>query len=111
MIRLILILVVSLNVLFAIPICYLDLDRQEDVSECGINSNNDEKTPLSETFSIDLFNAILQIGHIEFHSEFSFEFALPVEQNQKPHSIIGTALNYTKLYRTLFRLIISPNAP
>jgi len=67
----------------------------------------------SETTIIapNIFYSIVQVLHPVFHADLALEFDLPVISETKAHSIIETSLNFTQFYRTLFRAIISPNAP
>ena len=74
-------------------------------------SENNEAIPKQASLSIDIFNSVIQVSHLVFHSNFIFEFNLPEITETKAHSVIDTALNFTKYYKTLLRLIISPNAP
>jgi hypothetical protein len=57
------------------------------------------------------FNAIVQVAQLVFHCDFCFEMEQPLIENERVHSVISTAIYYTPFYRTLFRQIISPNAP
>ena len=70
----------------------------------------DDATETPE-LSIDIFNSLIQVSHLVFHSDLIFEFSLPEIMETKAHSVFDTALNFTKYYRTLFHDIISPNAP
>ena len=73
---------------------------------------NDEDTlPNSTDLSLDIFNSVIQVSHLVFHSDFIFEFNLPEISETKAHSVFDIALNFTNYYKTLFRSIISPNAP
>lgn len=72
---------------------------------------SDETLPQNPTISIHIFNSVLHVSHLIFHSDLIFEFTLPEITETKVHSVFDTALNFTKYYRTLFRLIISPNGP
>ncbi|MDZ7604842.1 MAG: hypothetical protein U5K79_04475 [Cyclobacteriaceae bacterium] len=67
----------------------------------------------SETTIIapNIFYSMVQVLHPVFHADLALEFDLPVISETKAHSIIETSLNFTQFYRTLFRAIISPNAP
>ena len=73
--------------------------------------NDDSSIPAHAQITANIFNSIVQIPHLVFHSDLIFEFELPEIQETRVHSVIDTALNFTKLYRTLFERIISPNAP
>ncbi len=62
-------------------------------------------------FPADIFNSVVNIAHLVFHSDLISEFELPEINETNAHSVIETALNFTKHYRTLFQIFISPNAP
>lgn len=72
---------------------------------------NNDTLPNNTELSFDIFNSVLQVSHLIFHSDLIFEFDFPEINETKAHSVFNTALNFTKYYRTLFRSIISPNAP
>ena len=76
-----------------------------------ISEENDEALPNSAELSFDIFNSVIQVSHLVFHSGLIFEFDFPEISETKLHSVFNTALNCTKYYKTLFRSIISPNAP
>ena len=76
-----------------------------------VTEENDETLPNSSSLSFDIFNSVIQVSHLVFHSDLIFEFNLPVLTETKAHSVINTALNLTNYHKTLFRSIISPNAP
>ncbi len=59
----------------------------------------------------NIFYSMVQVLQPVFHADLALEFDLPVIAETKAHSIIETSLNFTRFYRTLFRSIISPNAP
>ncbi len=73
--------------------------------------SSDSSIPADHVITSQIFNSVVQISHLIFHSDLIFEFELPEIQETNAHSVIQTALNFTKLYRTLFQIIISPNAP
>ena len=73
--------------------------------------NDDTSIPNHHVITSNIFNSVVHIHHHIFHSDLIFEFELPEITETRVHSVIQTALNFTKLYRTLFQLIISPNAP
>jgi len=75
------------------------------------DENDDSSMPDHHEITANIFNSIVHISHLVFHSDLIFEFELPEIQETRVHSVILTALNFTKRYRTLFRRIISPNAP
>lgn len=81
------------------------------IASTDINDDDDEKLPFNAEISIDIFNSVVHVSHLVFHSDLIFEFDLPVINAIKAHSVFETSLNFTKYYRTLFRSIISPNAP
>lgn len=72
--------------------------------------NDDAKTD-GPALSIDIFNSVLQVSHLIFHSDLSFEFDLPELSETKGHDVFYSAANYTNYFKTLFRSFISPNAP
>ena len=74
-------------------------------------TESDEDARETPELSVDIFNSLIQVSHLVFHSDLIFEFALPEIIETKAHSVFDTALNFTKYYRTLFHDIISPNAP
>ncbi|MCK5206932.1 MAG: hypothetical protein KAQ79_02895 [Cyclobacteriaceae bacterium] len=76
-----------------------------------LSEENDDAIPNGAELSFDIFNSVIQVSHLVFHSDLIFEFDFPEISETKPHSVFNTALNYTKYYKTLFRSIISPNAP
>ncbi len=77
-----------------------------------IQSDEDADADADQTvLTSQIFNSLVQLSHIIFHSDLIFEFDLPEVKKTNAHSVIDTALNFTKYYRTLFRSIISPNAP
>jgi len=86
------------------------LESKAKIEAKSTNENN-EAIPKQASLSIDIFNSVIQVSHLVFHSNFIFEFNLPEITETKAHSVIDTALNFTKYYKTLLRLIISPNAP
>lgn len=75
------------------------------------SEKSDESLPKEAALSINIFNSVIQVSHLIFHSDLIFEFNLPEISETKAHSVIDSARNFTKYYRTLFRSIISPNAP
>jgi hypothetical protein len=70
-----------------------------------------EPLPNSAELTVDIFNSVIQVSHLVFHSDLVFEFDLPEISETKPHSVFKTALNFFNYHKTLFRSIISPNAP
>lgn len=75
------------------------------------SGSEDADSPKHHEISSNIFNSVTNITHLVFHSDLIFEFELPEIAETKVHSVINTALNFTKHYRTLFEVIISPNAP
>ena len=71
----------------------------------------EQSLPEKAEISVDIFNSVLQVSHLVFHSDLIFEFSLRVIHETKAHSVFDTAVNFTKYYKTLFHFIISPNAP
>ena len=79
--------------------------------ETDITKESEETLPKNAELSIDIFNSVIHVAHLVFHSDLIFEFNLPEIIETKAHSVFNTALNFTKYFRTLFHFIISPNAP
>jgi len=73
-----------------------------------IPNNQDTDTTV---IAPNIFYSMVQVMQPVFHADLALEFDLPVIAETKAHSIIETSLNFTQFYRTLFRAIISPNAP
>ncbi len=80
-------------------------------ASADINGDEKDKLPIDAEISFDIFNSVVHVSHLVFHSDLIFEFDLPVINATNAHSVFETSLNFTKYYRTLFRSIISPNAP
>lgn len=80
-------------------------------ANADIAQETEDAIPKNAELSIDIFNSVLQVSHLVFHSDLIFEFSLPKISETKAHSVFDTALNFTKYNRTLFHFIISPNAP
>lgn len=76
-----------------------------------INDDDGEKLPFDAEISFDIFNSVVHVSHLVFHSDLIFEFDLPKISATKAHSVFETSFNFTKYHKTLFRSIISPNAP
>jgi len=76
-----------------------------------VSQENDDTLPKNAQLSIDIFNSVLQVSYLVFHSELIAEFSLPEISETNAHSVVDTALNFTKYHKTLFHFIISPNAP
>lgn len=76
-----------------------------------LTEDNQDPNANSEMLSIDIFNSVIQVSHLVFHSDLSFEFDLPEITETKAHAVFYSALNYTNYFKTLFGAIISPNAP
>jgi hypothetical protein len=88
------------------------LKQHTQISLNAEDMDAEEKdAPVQHIKSASIFNSIVNITNIIFHSDLIFEFDLPVISETKAHSVIDTALNFTRHYRTLFQIIISPNAP
>lgn len=75
------------------------------------NQTPDHEVPESTVIGQNVFYSVVQVLHPVFHADLALEFELPVIAKTNAHSIIETSLNFTQFYRTLFRAIISPNAP
>ena len=84
---------------------------QQSIIDWIDSYDDDEKRPFNAEISFDIFNSVVHVSHLVFHSDLIFEFDLPVLNAIKAHSVFETSINFTKYYRTLFRSIISPNAP
>jgi hypothetical protein len=85
--------------------------RTEVTLNASDEDPSDSSIPADQVITSQIFNSVVQISHLIFHSDLISEFELPEITETKAHSVIQTALNFTKLYRTLFQIIISPNAP
>ena len=79
-------------------------------AKAQVSAEEDDDTKSAE-LSFDIFNSVIQVSHLVFHSDLIFEFDFPENNETKAHSIFNTTLNLTNYYKTLFRSIISPNAP
>ncbi|MCG8309938.1 MAG: hypothetical protein MI975_21260 [Cytophagales bacterium] len=88
-----------------------NLLERKTAAKSDISPENKESTPKNAEISIDIFNSVIQVSHLIFHTDLIFEFTLPEITETKAHSVFEAALNFTKYYRTLFHFIISPNAP
>jgi len=100
----------SLLVAFAGSCFDIDINPGSD-KETEQSTKEDGNSSDRETISIDLFNAIVQAGHIVFHSDFSFEINRPANTNKNLPTPFKSVLLFTKFHKTLFQRIISPNAP
>lgn len=88
------------------------LAQDTHISLSTEDKNADEKDiPHQYIISASIFNSVVHITSLIFHSDLIFEFDLPIISETKAHSVIDTALNFTRHYKTLFQIIISPNAP
>jgi len=85
--------------------------EQKIDSTIDLTKESEETLPKNTELSIDIFNSVIHVSHLVFHSDLIFEFNLPEIIETKAHSVFDTALNFTKYYKTLFHFIISPNAP
>jgi len=79
------------------------------VADLHEDDNDDQSTV--PTLSFDIFNSVIQVSHLVFHSDLIFEFTLAELSETKAHTIFNTPLHFNEYYKTLFRSIISPNAP
>lgn len=86
------------------------LEAKAQVNADLADENDDTKSN-GALLSIDIFNSVLQVSHLVFHSDLSFEFDLPELSETKAHDVFYSALNFTNYYKILFRSFISPNAP
>lgn len=85
--------------------------ESKNAAKEGIAQEKNESLPETAELSVDIFNSVLQVSHLVFHSDLIFEFSLHEVNETKAHSVFETAVNFTKYYKTLFHFIISPNAP
>jgi hypothetical protein len=76
-----------------------------------LSDETDDALPSNTELSFDIFNSVIQVSHLVFHSDLIFEFDFPEISVTKSHVVINTTLNFSNYYKTLFRSIISPNAP
>ena len=83
----------------------------EAKAEVSIDLTEDDDDTNTAELSFDIFNSVIQVSHLVFHSDLIFEFDFPENKEAKAHSVFNTALNFSNYYKTLFRSIISPNAP
>ncbi len=86
------------------------LERKAQIIADLSEENSDTSSAPTE-LSFDIFKSVLQVSHLVFHSDLIFEFDLPVIKLANSHSIFDFALNFTNYHKTLFRSIISANAP
>lgn len=87
--------------------------QQHSAIVAADNSGNmpDENDTDAPAISSNIFYSVVQVLQPVFHADLALEFDLPIVAETKAHSTIKTSLNFTRFYRTLFRAIISPNAP
>jgi hypothetical protein len=83
----------------------------EQKIEAKANQEEKETAPVNAEISFDIFNSVIHVSQLVFHSDLIFEFSLPEIAETKAHNVFVTATNFTKYYKTLFHFIISPNAP
>lgn len=83
----------------------------EAKAQVSIDLEEEDEDANSAELSFDIFNSVIQVSHLVFHSDLIFEFDFPEINETKAHSIFNTTLIFTNFYKTLFRSIISPNAP
>ncbi len=86
------------------------LEAKAQVNAELADENEDAKSN-GAVLSIDIFNSVIQVSHLVFHSDLSFEFDLPKLSETKALDVFCSALNFTNYFKTLFRSFISPNAP
>ena len=86
-------------------------DKAQIAMDASDEKKDDARVPMDQVISASIFNSVVHISHIIFHPDLISEFDLPEIDETNAHSVIDTALNFTKHYRTLFQIIISPNAP
>jgi hypothetical protein len=110
--KLVLSILISVSLLVAFAGSCFNIDINPDKNnEAKETSKNDSKSSGRQTISIELFNAIVQAGHIIIHSDFSFEINLPDETDKELSPAYEAVLLFTAFHKTLFQQIISPNAP
>lgn len=91
---------------------YANILLDSKLDACAdLAQENEQSLPETTELSVDIFNSVLQVSQLVFHSDLIFEFSLQVIQETNAHSVFDTAVNFTKYYKTLFHFIISPNAP
>ena len=78
----------------------------KDIQEPG-----DKDVPDGSSLSFNIFNSVIQVSNLVFHSDLIFEFNLPEICETKAQTIFNPPIHYSSYYLTLFRSIISPNAP
>jgi hypothetical protein len=84
----------------------------EDKKLSAVDMTEEKENPSEASIVLaDIFNSSIQITHLVFQAGFNFAFQLPEVDETKPRTSIKTPLTFTTQYKTLFRLIISPNAP
>jgi hypothetical protein len=65
-----------------------------------------------EAYVIKMIQAPVSLLHLHFHADLSFEFDLyEISEETVSETLTLLSLHETKLYKRLFRTIISPNAP
>ena len=91
---------------------YANILLDSKMESCAELAQEEEQSlPEKAELSVDIFNSVLQVSHLVFHSDLIFEFSLQIIRETNAHSVFNTAVNFTKYYKTLFHFIISPNAP
>lgn len=88
-----------------------NLIEQKIEVNSDVSQEENDATPKNAEISIDIFNSVIHVSHLVFHSDLIFEFTLHEISETNAHSVFDAALNFIKYYRTLFHFIISPNAP
>ena len=83
----------------------------EAKAQVSIDLEEEEDDSKTAELSFDIFNSVIQVSHLVFHTDLIFEYDFPENNETRAHSVFNTALNFTNYYKTLFRSIISPNAP
>ncbi len=110
--KLILSIFISISLLVAFAGSCFDIDiNPDDDKNTEQSSKKDSKSSERETIGIDLFNAIVQAGHIVIHSDFDFEINRSEDNERALPVPYRSVLLFTDFYKTLFQRIISPNAP
>ena len=90
---------------------YFEVQPKHHGDKNGLHATHKNSKDKAQKIATDFYTVIVPVAQVVFHSDFIFEFELPSVSNQKAHSIIFTTPHFTEYYRTLFRIIISPNAP
>ena len=88
----------------------IELNVENDPVEVAENEASSDSADRNH-INLDHFQAIVQLAQLIFLQEFNFEIEVPLKKNLSPQSLVESSLSSGKYFRTLFRQIISPNAP